>query len=92
MEVRIDGGGSSSDGLEQKMPVPVENVQAVAPHVLIADERLGKSGPVLMGETMRGEVVGVDVSGGRSEERRRLEEDDLFRGYEFCKVCNDVCL
>ena len=74
------------------MSVAIEDVEAISPHIVFADECLGEFRAEFESKVVCGEIVGVDVGVGRCGEWGRFEENDLVRGYEFCEVGDDVCL
>ena len=46
------------------MSVGVSDMQPIPPHIVFADQRLRKSDAELVGEMMRGAVIGVDIGVG----------------------------
>ena len=69
-----------------------EDVEAVTRHVLLPDKSPSKSSAVVFGEEEGGVVVGKYVGGWGGEERRSLEEYNVFSGEILLNVPYDCCL
>ena len=87
MDLRGDGGGGGGKRFGEEVAVMVVDMQAIPPHVLLANKRFGKLGAEGKSDVVGGHVVGQNVGGGRGEERRRFDEGDVRRrnvlGEEF---------
>ena len=87
VDLRGDGGGGGGKRFGEEVAVMVVDMQAIPPHVLLANKRFGKLGAEGKSDVVGGHVVGQNVGGGRGEERRRFDEGDVRRrnvlGEEF---------
>ena len=64
MTIRVDVAGGGSKRLHHQRTMLLHDVDAIAPHVLLANERGGKVKVVLLGQEEGRFVVGEDVVGG----------------------------
>ena len=74
------------------MPCTAKDVISVAEDVIVANECFRESGSELAREQIGVEVVLEDVRGGRDEDRRRLQDNDILWGEECFEVVEDCCL
>ena len=78
-----DGSGSGGERFDEEVAVRVGDMEAIPPHMLLADKRFGKLGAEGESDVVGGHVVRQDVRGGRGEERRCFDEGDMRRREVF---------
>ena len=70
MLMHVDFGGSSSNRLQEKMTLVVEDMETIPPHVIFPNENAGKPAPKMTRDVVGTEVVWENIGCGGVEKRR----------------------